>query len=494
MKKIAYVFSLCFLLAMFVFLQFGWAQKVNKKIDNTTPQNTSQRLAAIDGKLATIENQQDTNINDQKEYVRTILSISGNTVKFVGTVAAILLPLLIFLIGFQVLKSNQLENEIKEAKEAKKGIEKEYEEIKHVRAESERLALVLKAKIDTLQDVVAELATNQIQKTTAKVANLTAQTEQVLAEIRTKDDELNKSIELMRKLETLDLTLTPSIYLERGKIYLEQENWDKAIENFNSAIKLEPGNHLHYFHRGLTYHRMQKYDEAIKDYNKSLEISPTVPATHANLANCYRNIKNYPLAIQHLSTAIDMRPRFEFALSARAETYMLLNKYKLAFKDFTEAEKLNSKSYQIKTGFGIYYAKKGNFDNAIKYYLQALAIKPTTSTKLNLSEAYLCTKDFINAEKYANDVFISPSNSYDKIMSQYLIVVIAILNNKDSSQALRSLALLIKEDAGFDPLSWSFEELLTCVKFQNIPSETIKSIERVIGLIKKEIEPDAFLG
>lgn len=43
--------------------------------------------------------------------------------------------------------------------------------------------------------------------------------------------------------------------------------YEKAINDFNSAIKLDKNNPTFYKIRGTTYHYMGEYDKAINDFN-----------------------------------------------------------------------------------------------------------------------------------------------------------------------------------------------------------------------------------
>ena len=106
--------------------------------------------------------------------------------------------------------------------------------------------------------------------------------------MKTKDEDMNKSIELMKKIEALDLTLTPSVHVERGRIYLDQGNVEKSIDNFNKAIEFPGDNFDAFFYRGLAYHRTDRFDEAIKDYERAIQINSKNPRTYANMGVCYR--------------------------------------------------------------------------------------------------------------------------------------------------------------------------------------------------------------
>jgi len=71
----------------------------------------------------------------------------------------------------------------------------------------------------------------------------------------------------------LNKNYNSDVYLKRGDIYLIYErfrDYNKALSDFNTAIKLDPKNWLAYYSRGRLYRDMKKWDEAIADYFAAL--------------------------------------------------------------------------------------------------------------------------------------------------------------------------------------------------------------------------------
>jgi tetratricopeptide (TPR) repeat protein len=473
------------------FTQIVLAQKTNlsetKKIESL-----NQELNTIKEKIETIEKNKLVNDHNQTEYIKQTLNISSDTVKFVGTIGTIVLTLIIFLIGYQVIRSYQFEKEIREIR---KLMIDEYQKMMGIRVESEKLINDIKSKMGNLEGFVGELATNFLDKTTSNlVSELKEQAKQALGEIKTKDDEMNRSIELMKKLETLDLTLTPSVYAERGIIYTDQGNTGKALENFNKAIELKANNFEAYFHRARVYHKMHNFKEAINDYMKAIEINPNEPASSANIGICYREKPepDYEKSLQNLTKAIELYPKYEFAYIQRALTYSKMKKYDLTINDFKEAEKLNPNSLLTLTDIGLYYTKIGNFDSAIEYYFKAIEKKKTLATIQNLTEAYICKKDFINAEKWANESYSMSTDDLNKVISKFLLVITLILNNKEYKIELKSIIDTLKKMTDFTIEGWSFEELLRCLTDSSISQEKAELVKKLIALLKKEIKPEDF--
>ena len=485
-----------FLILFILLLVVSFAQIVlaQKTTISETKKSLDQELSALKERLETIEKNKLVDDHNQTEHIKQALSISGDTVKYVGIIAAIVLPLIILLIGHQVIRSYQFEREIRETR---KLMMDEYQKMLDIRGESENFISETKLKMGNLKEFVGVLATDFLNKTTPKLFSevkeeVKEQTNQAIAEIKTKDEEMERSRELMKKLEALDLTLTPSIYVEKGEIYLDQRNPEKAIENFNKAIELQPNNYSAYFHRGRAYQFIGKFDEAINNYMKAAEIKPKESALYANMGVCYRLKQDYEKSIQNLTKALELRPQFEFAYIQRGLTYVEMKKNDLVINDLKEAERLNPNSGSTLSNIGFCYGKMGNFDSAIEYYLKVTEKEKHLSTIMNLSEAYICKKDYLNAERWANESYSMSTDIQNKVMSKFLLVTTLILSNKEYKLELKSIINMLRENPDFEDRDWSFDELLGCLTDQSIPQEKTEVVKKMIALLKKEIRPENF--
>jgi|GEM_PF-3771313 len=55
-------------------------------------------------------------------------------------------------------------------------------------------------------------------------------------------------------------------YLTIGNAYAHKGQYDKAIENYNKAIQLNPNLAEAYYNRGVAYKHKGQYDKAISDF------------------------------------------------------------------------------------------------------------------------------------------------------------------------------------------------------------------------------------
>ncbi len=126
------------------------------------------------------------------------------------------------------------------------------------------------------------------------------------------ENRLNDAIELYTQL----ILVSPNhyIYNHRGLVYFTLSEYNKAINDFTTAIKMAPRDTRVYTNRGLTYRMLKKYDESLKDFNKSLELNPLWPDTFYGRSLTYYDLGDINKALEDCDKAISIKPDFKQAV------------------------------------------------------------------------------------------------------------------------------------------------------------------------------------
>jgi Tfp pilus assembly protein PilF len=74
----------------------------------------------------------------------------------------------------------------------------------------------------------------------------------------------------------------------RGNAYYWEGDYDRAIADYNQAIRLDPNHYQTYFNRGWVYSYKGMNDRAIEDYNATLRIDPNDANARNNLETARR--------------------------------------------------------------------------------------------------------------------------------------------------------------------------------------------------------------
>jgi len=184
---------------------------------------------------------------------------------------------------------------------------------------------------------------------------------------------------LSRSEETIaDLTkaiaLDPAYgfaYFERGFTYCLQREYDKAIKDFEIAIRRHPDWErstivIEAFHnRGVERIRKKSYRKAIADFNRAIKIDPEYLNSYLNRARAYKKLKSYAKALKDFKHCIKSNPDFKEAYYQRALLHSDRRHYTKAAADFRAALKLSPKDTKLSFKVAESYYKAGKYNKAV---------------------------------------------------------------------------------------------------------------------------------
>jgi tetratricopeptide (TPR) repeat protein len=173
------------------------------------------------------------------------------------------------------------------------------------------------------------------------------------------------------------------LYVNRGNAYLNKKDYDRALADFNQAIKLQPSFALAYFNRSSLYSFKKNYDLAVADLNQVIKLQPDFALAYMKRGAIYVFKEDYDRAIADLNQAIKLQPDLILAYAIRGTAQYNRHDYNLAISDYDRILKLKPDDFETYDMRGNAYAAKGDYDRAIADYNQAIKLKP------DLDSAYL---------------------------------------------------------------------------------------------------------
>ncbi len=162
----------------------------------------------------------------------------------------------------------------------------------------------------------------------------------------------------------------------RGRGYRRSGDYDRAIAEYNEAIRLRPDYHTAFNNRGLAYRYKRNYDQAIADYSEALRLKPDYSTAYHNRGRAYRYKGDYDQAIADYSEAIRLKPDYSTAFNNRGIAYRLKGDYDQAIADYSEAIRIKLDYATAYNNRGVAYRYKGEYDLAIADYDKALELDP----------------------------------------------------------------------------------------------------------------------
>jgi len=91
----------------------------------------------------------------------------------------------------------------------------------------------------------------------------------------------------------------------RGGVgYRFKGDYQKALEDCNNAIKMNPGSSIAYYFRSLVYDDMEDYKMTISDLEKAIQFDPQWDEPYTKLGDLYIKIENYDRALSFYEMAL----------------------------------------------------------------------------------------------------------------------------------------------------------------------------------------------
>jgi tetratricopeptide (TPR) repeat protein len=165
-------------------------------------------------------------------------------------------------------------------------------------------------------------------------------------------------------------------YLNRGVAYRAKGDNDRAIADFNDAIRLDPRAAKAYLNRGVAYADRGDNDSAIADYTEAIRLDPNDAQSYFNRGTFYRANGDNDRAIADYNEAIRLDPVYADAYFNRGYAYRAKVDYEHAIADFGDAIRLDPNDATAYISRGATYNAKGDNHRAIADYTEAIRINP----------------------------------------------------------------------------------------------------------------------
>ena len=227
------------------------------------------------------------------------------------------------------------------------------------------------------------------------------------------------------------LTNCQSTAVTSAKVYMQQSNWDKAIEQCNLAIEMNPADAEAYFVLGQAYNKKKMYLEANDALVKCSKLSPA-PAREVEIKNLRENIwvSLFNQGVNHIKAgktddavksfdgAIAVKPEKLEAYKNKAYAYSQARNDSMAIQTYKSALSVDSTDKEILNFLGTLYYRGQKYDLAIETLTKV--IKNSDPSDKLYNEALLTIA-------YAYDL----SGDSDKALSTYQTALEKDPNNKD---------------------------------------------------------------
>lgn len=151
----------------------------------------------------------------------------------------------------------------------------------------------------------------------------------------------------------------------------EAKMFDKAFENFNAAIAINPKSSEAYNNMGIYLTDAGKLNEALVSLNKSVELKKDNENAVYNIGNVYRIAGDFRKAIEYYTKAIAMKPTYADAWNNTGNCYGMLKEYQKAMEAYKKLLELSPNNANATNNLGITYMLLGDSVTGRQYVEKA---------------------------------------------------------------------------------------------------------------------------
>jgi lipoprotein NlpI len=212
------------------------------------------------------------------------------------------------------------------------------------------------------------------------------------------------------------------VFSTRGFAYFGKRDFDHAIADFNEAIRLDGKLSEAYRGRGAAYVLKGDNDRGIADFNELIRLDSKNSIAYRLRGDAHFRKNNLDYAIGDYSEAIRLNPNDETAYQSRAITYRIRSFHgggpsdiDRGIYDFSEVIRLDPKRGVAFLERGDTYFAKGDYDRAIADYNEAIRLDPKHAKEAyrNRGHANLYSGALAKALADFNQVSeLSPKDAY----------------------------------------------------------------------------------
>jgi tetratricopeptide (TPR) repeat protein len=170
-----------------------------------------------------------------------------------------------------------------------------------------------------------------------------------------------------------------------GNTFLDQGQIDKAIEQYEAALAIEPDYAMSRYNLGVALAAVGRLDEAIEQYQETVRLQPNNAVAHNNLGNALLMQGRLEPAMDHCREALRLDPDFAEAHFNVGTISYLHGDVDEAIAEYRQALEANPELTAVHYPLGFALAQRGRLDEAIAEYRKALDAQPGNAAEIHNS-------------------------------------------------------------------------------------------------------------
>ncbi len=186
------------------------------------------------------------------------------------------------------------------------------------------------------------------------------------------------------------ITLTAEQYSQEGLKFAADKQYDKAVEAFKQAIKLNQNLAAAYHGLGAVYINMGRVGDALEPMKTAARLDPDNAIIHLNLGITYGNLRRPDEALTEFNLAKQLSPKdARIYIEIGNVLHNAFGRIEDALAMYVEARQLNPNIPAAHHNIGFMLMRLGRFSEAVAPLEEAMRLDPNyRSARYFLSDAY----------------------------------------------------------------------------------------------------------
>jgi len=171
-------------------------------------------------------------------------------------------------------------------------------------------------------------------------------------------------------------------YLIRGRAWHSKGGFNRAIADYNQAMALDPRSALAYNNRGIARKDLQDLAGAITDFDQALRLDPRLVQAYINRGAARCAVGDLAGATADLNQAISSDPHNPMAYNNRGTIRQAAGDFTGALADYNQAIRLDPESALAYVNRGLTRLQQGDLDGAETDFARALSLAPALKPRI----------------------------------------------------------------------------------------------------------------
>lgn len=221
----------------------------------------------------------------------------------------------------------------------------------------------------------------------------------------------NKAINIFKENFTDN---KPKFYYQEALKYMDEGDYNKALESINKSIELVWDFDNSFYIRGCIFQNLERFEEAMQDFNKCVFLNPNNLEAFNNRGCCHYFLQKYEQSLEDYCQAIEIDPSYEYAYHNRGLSYCALNEFEKSLADYNKAISINGQYENAYINKALTLEKMEKFEEAINCLKKVLDFNPNScDAYYHIGKIHFFNKDFELCKNNLDEAIrLSPQNDY----------------------------------------------------------------------------------